>query len=129
MKLTFLSNYINHHQIPFCNACYDRLKEDFCFVQAQPMEQERLAMGWHNEADSLPFVKCLYEEEAECRERILSCDVLLAGWSDREDLVQERLGGGKPVIRISERLYREGQWKAVSPRGLIHKYKEHTRYR
>ena len=70
MKLTFLSNYINHHQIPFCNACYDRLKEDFCFVQAQPMEQERLAMGWHNEADSLPFVKCLYEEEAECRERI-----------------------------------------------------------
>ena len=108
MKLTFLSNYINHHQIPFCNACYDRLKEDFCFVQAQPMEQERLAMGWHNEADSLPFVKCLYEEEAECRERILSCDVLLAGWSDREDLVQERLGGGKPVIRGSGRLFPQG---------------------
>ena len=64
VKAVFISNYINHHQIPFCNACYDRLKEDFCFVQAQPMEQERLAMGWHNEADSLPFVKCLYEEEA-----------------------------------------------------------------
>ena len=32
-------------------------------------------------------------------------------------------------MRVSERLYREGQWKAVSPRGLIHKYREHIRYR
>lgn len=33
------------------------------------------------------------------------------------------------MIRCSERLYREAQWKAVSPRGLVKKYLDHTRYR
>ena len=55
--------------------------------------------------------------------------MLLAGWSGREDLVQERMKAGKLTIRISERIYREGQWKAVSPKGLLHKYREHIRFR
>ncbi len=129
MTVTFISNYINHHQIPFSNACYEQLKEDYHFIQTQPMEQERLAMGWNREGEKLPYVHCLYGEEDRCRRLVMESDVLLAGWSGREDLVQERLRAGKLTIRISERLYREGQWKAVSPRGLLHKYKEHIRYR
>lgn len=129
MTITFISNYINHHQIPFSNACYKLLGENYHFVQTQPMEQERLAMGWNAEEKELPYVCCLYEEEERCQKLIMESDVLLAGWSNREDLVQKRLNAGKLTIRISERLYREGQWKAVSPKGLLHKYREHTRYR
>lgn len=129
MTITFISNYINHHQIPFCNACYEKLSDDFCFIQTQPMEQERIDMGWHPDAAALPYVLCLYEEEEACRKLIMDSDILIAGWSGREDLILERLEKGKPVIRISERLYREGQWKAISPKGLLQKYKEHTRYR
>lgn len=129
MTITFISNYINHHQIPFCNACFERLKDDFRFIQTQPMEQERIDMGWNTDAVKLPYVLCLYEEEEACRKLIMDSDILIAGWSGREDLILERLQKGKPVIRISERLYREGQWKAVSPKGLLQKYKEHTRYR
>ncbi|MDE7285442.1 MAG: glycosyltransferase, partial [Lachnospiraceae bacterium] len=129
MTITFLSNYINHHQIPFSNACHALLGDDYHFVQTQPMEQERLSMGWNAEGESLSYVCCLYEDEERAVKLIMECDVLLAGWSNREDLVQKRLNMGKLTIRISERLYREGQWKAISPKGLIHKYKEHTRYR
>lgn len=129
MTLTFISNYINHHQIPFSNACYQLLGGDFHFIQTQPMEAERLSMGWSSEGESLPYVSCLYEEEERCRRLIMESDVLLAGWSGREDLVQERLNSKKLTIRVSERLYREGQWKAASPKGLVHKFKEHTRYR
>lgn len=129
MTLTFVSNYINHHQIPFCEACYQQLSGDFHFIQTQPMEQERIAMGWSTDGTLLPYVSCLYEEEEKCRRLIMDCDVLLAGWTDREDLIGERLFAGKVTIRISERLYREGQWKAISPKGLIRKYKDHTRYR
>lgn len=129
MKVTFISNYINHHQIPFSNACHELWGEDYHFIQTLPMEQERIDMGWSEEGRKLPYVCCLYEEEQRCRELIMESDVLLAGWSDREDLVQERLNADKLTIRISERLYREGQWKAISPRGLVHKYKEHIRYR
>lgn len=129
MTVTFISNYINHHQIPFSNACYELLGEDYHFIQTEPMEQERLNMGWSKEGEALPYVSFLYEKEEYCRKLIMESDVLLAGWSGREDLVQERLNAGKLTIRVSERLYREGQWKAVSPKGLLHKYKEHTRYR
>lgn len=129
MTITFISNYINHHQIPFSNACYAKLGENFRFIQTEAMEQERIDMGWHTDGTKLPYVLCLYEEEEKCRRLIAESDILIAGWTNREDLTGERLKAGKPVIRISERLYREGQWKAVSPRGLIRKYKDHTRYR
>ncbi len=129
MTVTFISNYMNHHQIPFSNACYQRLGSGFHFIQTEPMEQERIAMGWHTDGAFLPYVVCLYEEEARCRQLIRESDILIAGWFQREELIDERLKSGKATIRISERLYREGQWKAVSLRGLIRKYKDHTRYR
>lgn len=129
MVVTFISNYINHHQIPFSNACHELLGDNYHFVQTQPMEQERLAMGWNAGGEKLSYVHCLYEEEEFCRKLIMDSDVLLAGWTGREELIIERLQAGKLTVRISERLYREGQWKAISPRGLLHKYLEHTRYR
>lgn len=129
MRVTFLSNYINHHQIPFSNTCYKLLGEDYRFIQTVPMEQERINMGWSQAGEKLPYVCRLYEEEERCVKLIMESDVLLAGWSQREDLVQERLNAGKLTVRISERIYREGQWKVLSPRGLIHKYREHIRYR
>lgn len=129
MKIVFISNYINHHQIPFSNALHGLIGNDYIFIQTMPMEGERLAMGWSSEGVNLPYVRCLYEEEEVCIELIMKCDVLLAGWSEREDIVGKRLQNGKLTIRVSERLYREGQWKAISPRGLLQKYKEHIRYR
>ena len=46
MTITFVSNYINHHQIPFSNAMYAQSGEDYCFIQTEPMEEERRNMGW-----------------------------------------------------------------------------------
>lgn len=129
MRVTFVSNYINHHQIPFSNAMYQMLGDDYAFVQTRPMEEERRNMGWQEEKDTLPYVHCLYEEKEYCTELLLESDCLLAGWSEEEELIQQRLKGGKLTFRVSERIYREGQWKAVSPRGLMHKYREHIRYR
>lgn len=129
MTITFVSNYINHHQIPFSDALYERIGEDYCFIQTMPMEEERLTMGWGVDITGLPYVKCLYQDEYECRKKIAESDVVLFGWTEREDIATERLQSGKTTIRVSERIYREGQWKAVSPRGLLAKYKEHIRYR
>ena len=141
MKLIIVSNYINHHQIPFCEAMFERLGTDFVFIQTEPMEAERVRMGWAVDAKAIPYVKLFYESAQECRNLIESCDLLVAGWLENSgsaaadglpgafEVVMQRLGSGKPAIRISERIYREGQWKAVSPRGLMAKYKEHIRFR
>lgn len=129
MKITMLSNYINHHQIPFSQALYERLGEGYRFIQTEPMDEERLAMGWGLDATKLPYVVFLDKDLEYARELIRESDILLVGWNRCENLLTDRLGGERLTFRISERLYREGQWKAVSPRGLWQKYKEHTRYR
>lgn len=129
MTFTFVSNYINHHQMPLCEALYGQLSEDFTFIQTMPMEKERVDMGWSVKVEEIPYVECLYEKEYDCLKKIMESDVVLFGWTGREDIVEPRLLSGKTTLRVSERLYREGQWKAVSPRGLLAKYKEHIRYR
>ncbi len=128
MTFIFLSNYINHHQQPFCDAMYARLGDDFSFVATMPMEAERVEMGWDTGLDDIPYVKHLYEDPS-CEQLIYDSDVVLIGWSEREDIAQKRLNSGKLTLRVSERLYRDGTYKALSPRGLIAKYKEHIRYR
>lgn len=129
MTFAFVSNYINHHQIPLCEALYRELGEDYAFIQTMPMEQERVDMGWGVDVRSLPYVQCLYETEYDCLKKIAESDVVMFGWTGREDLADSRLRSGKVTLRVSERIYREGQWKVVSPRGLAAKYREHIRYR
>ncbi len=129
MKITMISNYINHHQIPFSNALYEKLGDDYHFIQTEPMEEERIQMGWGVEAEKIPYVLFLDKQLELCKQLIDESDILLVGWMEREDLIVDRLNSDKLTIRISERLYREGQWKAISPKGLIRKYKEHTSHR
>ena len=42
MKVTFVSNYINHHQIPISNVLFRELGKDYTFIQTEPMEEERI---------------------------------------------------------------------------------------
>lgn len=124
----FVSNYINHHQIPFCNAMYERLGKEFVFIQTSPMEEERVRMGWDEKALP-PYVKKFYEEPEACEQLIDAASMVLFGGVDDESYIEKRLQSGKPVIRYSERIYKAGQWKAISPKGLLRKYHDHTRYR
>lgn len=126
MKITMISNYINHHQIPFSNALHQLVGDAYYFIQTEPMDEERIQMGWGIDATAISYVKFLNQEEYECKRLIAESDILLVGWMEHEYLLKDRLKSNKLTIRISERLYREGQWKAISPRGLLRKYKDHT---
>lgn len=128
MKLTIVSNYINHHQIPMSNELYRKLGADFAFIQTSRMEEERVKMGWGSEVLSIPYLKRYYEEEACCARLILDSDIVVFGGVEDESYIKPRLNAGKIVIRASERLYREGQWKSISPRGRKKKYEDHTQY-
>lgn len=124
MQVVFVSNYFNHHQLFFCDTLYELLEGSFCFLQTQPMEEERVRMGW--QAEERPYVRYV---QPEWRPLLLTADVVIFGGCDDESYIRERLAAGKPIFRYNERLYKEGQWKAISPRGLLQKYKDHTRYR
>ena len=104
---------------------------DFHFIQTMPMEEKRVSMGWALDEKALDFVVLYYEEKERARRLILDSDVVLFGWTEgeTESLEKERLSSGKLSFRVSERLYREGQWKFISPKGLIRKYHQHFVYR
>ena len=128
MKLTTVSNYINHHRIPLSNELYRALGEDYHFIQTEPMDEERVKMGWGKELKQIPYLKMYYDEPEACQQMIMDSDIVIYSGLEEESYIQPRLQKGLPVIRGSERLYREGQWKAISPRGLRKKYLDHTRY-
>lgn len=130
MKVCFVSNYINHHQIPLCRSLKERLEAEepageFWFIQTQPMEAQRVEMGW-DENNTPDFVVKYYEEGERAVELIRESDMVIFGGVDDESYIKERLEDGKPILRYCERMYKTGQWKAVSPRGLRQKYLDHT---
>ena len=92
MTITFVSNYFNHHQKPFSDACYRALGEGYRFIQTEPMEEERVAMGWGAGIERVPYVYCMYEKEEECRKWMLESDVVIFGWISREDFLDVQIG-------------------------------------
>ncbi|MCR4650430.1 MAG: glycosyltransferase family 4 protein [Lachnospiraceae bacterium] len=128
-RIVMVSNYINHHQLPFCNAMYGRLGDNFIFIQTEPMEEERVRMGWQIREEDVPYLRLSYSDREEAMRLIMDCDLLLAGWTEAEQMFRPRLKAGRLTLRVSERIYREGRWKFISPRGLIRKYMDHTRFR
>ncbi|MCR4687276.1 MAG: glycosyltransferase family 4 protein [Lachnospiraceae bacterium] len=126
MTLTFVSNYINHHQLPVAGYMYDKLGDGYHFIQTEEVEEERVSLGW--QADfNLPYLVKSYEDDDRARELIANSDIVLMDDCVSEDYINDRIEAGKIVIRLAERCYKEGQWKAISPRGLIYKNKVHTK--
>lgn len=131
MRISFVSNYINHHQMPFCEEMIKLCNEgdEFVFIQTEKIAEDRLKMGW---GDDVPaYVKLAYindDVNKECRQMILDSEVVIFGGCEDESYIQPRLEAGKLTFRYSERVYKEAQWKWISPRGLKKKYHDHTRH-
>ena len=49
MKVVFVSNYLTHHQLPFCHAMNAKLGSDFCFIETEEMTQERIGVAVKSE--------------------------------------------------------------------------------
>ena len=122
MRIVFVSNYINHHQIPLSEELYRLTGGEYTFIQTEPMEQERINMGWDAGAMNKPYVKLYYEDKDECDALIMNSDCVIFGGCEDENVIKPRLEAGLFTIRYSESIYKSGRWKFVSPRGLRKKY-------
>lgn len=85
-------------------------------------------MGWGEVFAQTPYLKNYWEAPDACQALIDEADVVIFGGTDEECYIQNRLHTGKPIWRYSERLYKTGRYKFISPRGLKKKYLDHTRY-
>lgn len=124
MTLIFISNYLTLHQIPLCEQLHNALGKDFLFVSTEPMEAERIAMGWQEDG-SFPYEVNI--QDPGIPQKIDEADAVLIGSAD-DKWIHKRLQAGKIVIRYSERILKNGRWHALSPRAIKNVVTKHTQY-
>lgn len=131
MRVAFFSNFLNHHQLPFCLAMEKLTHGGFVFVATEPIPQERLDMGYADINSKYPFVLRTYESfeaEKEAETLALTSDVIITG-SAPEKYTRMRIEQGKITFRYSERVYKRGLWRMFSPKGCRYMKQNHTRYK
>ena len=105
MKITFLSNFLNHHQKPVSDSFYRQTEGNYFFCQTEKMPESRKNLGYSDE--NIPEY-VLDESNREKQYRAIEkSDVVIAG-SAPEELVKKAIQGNKLVFRYAERPLRKG---------------------
>ena len=130
MKITFFSNYLNHHQLPFCLAMDELSGGQFVFVATKKISDWRIELGYRDMDSEYPFVIREYESTnvEKVEELVLQSDVVIFGECPSK-YIKLRMEKNKLSFRIHERVYKSGMWKALSPRGIYYMLRNHTAYR
>lgn len=129
MTITFFSNFLLHHQTPFCEAMVRRIGDGFRFVATEPIPEERLEMGYENLEDA-PYAVNAYRDEASYQEAMrlgYESDVVIIG-SAPDAFIEKRLAENKLTFRYSERFFKKFRWR-FDPRVWRMRYKKDIRYR
>ena len=130
MKITFVSNFLGPHQLPFCEEMYKRIGDDFKFVETEPMSDERIKLGWALEKSQYPFEIKAYESienDLWTKSLILSSDVVIIG-SAPDSYIVSRLRAGKLTFKYSERFYKTGLNLKKIPHAMIGAWLHHGRF-
>lgn len=105
-KISFFSNYINHHQLPFSKEMVSLTNNNFHFVSQKAISEKRIALGYRNISNDYDFVVKTYENDGELKKAYdlaISSDYVIFG-ATKDDYVIKRLKDNKITFEYSERL-------------------------
>lgn len=109
MKVVFLTNYLNVHQLAFSEAMTGTKTVQYTFIATIPTPEFRLKSGYTDMNSKYGFVLRAYEN-GENRQKAIDlcteCDVLITG-SAPEEYLRERMRQKKLTFRYSERIYKK----------------------
>ena len=121
MTISFFLNFLNDHQLPFCEEIINHIGiENFHFVASRQIDQDRIEMGFENMNDTKPFVIKAYQDQKSfvmARRLMLESDVVIIG-SSKNMPVKERSLSGKLTFRYNERILKRGDIHLFNPRLL-----------
>ena len=129
MRVIFLTNLVNHHQINVADELYERLGNNYVYVAFEPLP-DWLKKGGYAEFDR-PYILRAYESsdnQKRAQELADNSDVVIIG-SAPESLVAKRLQRNKITFHYSERWFKTGYQSLLSPRAWCFFYKNHIQYR
>lgn len=132
MKITFYSNFLTHHQLPFCLEMYKKYGEDFKFVSMEKINQERISLGYKDMDNDYPFVLKAYESKEkynEATELAVDSDIVIAGSTPTDDYIKERLKQDKITFRYYARIFYNGVLSIFDFENSKKVYDRHLKYK
>lgn len=109
MKVVFLSNFMNHHQIGLCDELNKLLGDgNFYFIAQSRTFEERSKLGYLEYNSSRNYIVREYESGIERTNEILNeCDIVIITFSQGNKPIKIAQRQGKIVIWYDESLFKE----------------------
>ncbi len=130
MTLTFITNFINHHQVPVADEFYNTPGLNYTFIATMAPLELYLKTGYPDFSNK-PYLLKAYENEENYKkamELAEKSDVVIIGAAS-DEFIKERLKQNKLTFRYDERWLRNGYHSLLSPRAWWNIYKAHAKYR
>lgn len=108
MKATFVSNFLNHHQIPFCEEMRT-LVDEFYFIATECGSNQ----GYQTSTSAEYLIDYTTDTEI-AKNVIISADVVIFG-ACPDDLIAMRMEKNKLSFLYSERFFKKGTWHRFIP--------------
>ena len=112
MRVAFLSNYLNHVQLPFCQEMIKLVgDQNFLFIACAPFDVARKNCGFDDMNNYFPWVIRSYEDDSRVIDILKSFDVVIST-PELTHYNSIRLETGKLTFFASERLLKRGyMWR------------------
>lgn len=130
MTITFVTNFVHHHQLPLADELYARIGVDYHYIATKPLP-EWLINGGYDPNLNRPYIVRSYESEMEmdkARGLIDESDVVIVGEAP-EEWILKRKDKNKVTFHYSERWLKKIDYHIFSPRSLYNIYRNYYRYR
>lgn len=124
MKITFFSNFLNHHQLPFCMEMIKKIGDDFTFVATEKIPDERIKLGYEDMNLKYDFVVRSYENESEAYKLANESDVVIIGSAPRKYIINRLKNNIGITFLWSERIFRKKGFGLVLKKLYYKFYKE-----
>lgn len=105
-RVALFSNYINHHQLPFCKQMVSLTNNNFNFVSQKAISLKRIPLGYKDISNDYDFVVKTYENKQELDKAYKlanECDYVIFG-ATKDEYFTNRLKQNKITFEYSERL-------------------------
>jgi len=112
MTITFVSNFLNHHQTPVADELFRRIGDSYRFISTEPTPENFVKSGYPN-CEKYLYNLLAYESEsnyAKALQLVAESDIVVIGASNIPEFLQVRLSSDRPLLKYSERWHKE--WKS-----------------
>ena len=109
MKIVFVSNFLNHHQIPLCEAIMDKV-DKFYFIATNNGDNQG-----YQRTEIRDYLIDYNTDKVRAEREIMSADAVIFG-ACPDSLVELRMNENKLSFIYSERIFKKGVWHCLIPR-------------